>query len=145
MKNIFAFALMFVSHFAFSQGAVHLTFHIAAGVDESFRVGTTVANKNNESVYGGYIVIIPIGDMCKPLPPVLKAFGTLLPGETKSLEIVINKRIRSYRIASLFAYDKHGFPVAVEDDTKEIINEREAEERKKCTDEGEKAAYYILK
>lgn len=145
MKKIIASSLICVSQFAYSEGAVHLTFHIAAGTEDSFRVGTTVVNKNDESAYGGYIVIIPIGEMCKPLPPVLRPFGTLLPGETKSLEIAINKRISGYRIASLYAYDKYGFPVAVEDDTRELISKRETEEKINCIENEERHQYNILK
>ncbi|MGK3160258.1 membrane-associated Zn-dependent protease 1 [Enterobacter kobei] len=145
MKRVIASALFFASQFAYSEGAVHLTFHIAAGAEDSFRVGTTVVNRNDETAYGGYIVIIPIGEMCKPLAPILRPFGTLLPGETKSLEIAINKRISGYRIASLYAYDKYGFPVAVEDDTRELISKRDVEDKVNCKENEERHQYNMLK
>ncbi|HHA2288269.1 TPA: membrane-associated Zn-dependent protease 1 [Enterobacter asburiae] len=137
-------ALMMICSTAHGEGVVHLTFHIAAGAEQQFKVGTTIENKGDDSVYGGYMVIIPVAEKCKPLRPVFKPYGTLMPGEKKNLEITIGNHISGYRIAGIYAYDEYGYPLKVMDETREIMEKREEEQKKKCSIDNPRGNYKII-
>lgn len=130
-KYIIIALLMFNSH-AYGKGNVHLTFHIAAGAEEQFRVGTTLENKGDSDVHGGGVIILPIDSNCMPLKPILKTFGAIKPGEKQNIETPVDHKLSAYRIASLYAYDSFGYPLDVVDETREVIESRKAKELEKC-------------
>lgn len=117
-----------------AEGIAHLTFHIAAGAENKFKIGTTIENKGKSPIYAGYVVIIPIDKKCIPQSPILKSYEGLIPGEKVTVESQIDHPISGYRISSFSAYDELGFPVRAVDDTKELIESRKEKEIKRCND-----------
>lgn len=132
MKKIIILTALLFTSVANGKGNVHLTFHIAAGAEEKFRVGTTLENKGDSDVYGGGVVILPIDSSCMPLKPILKTFGAIKPGEKQNIETPVDHKLSAYRIVSLYAYDSFGYPLNVVDETREVIESRKDKEIEKC-------------
>jgi hypothetical protein len=112
---------------------VHLVFHMGAGAGNDFVIGGTIENKGDESVAGGFAVILPVDEKCFPGKPEVASFGEILPKEKKEFRIPFKDiKLHGYRLVSFVAYDNMGYPVASEDETRSIIMSREKEERKRC-------------
>ena len=132
LKKLLLTALMVLSTSVNSKGIAHLTFHMAAGVEGKFKIGTTIENKGDAEIYGGFIVLIPVDEKCTPLEPILKRYGPIAPGQTDSMESDVDAKISGYRVAGLYAYDEYGYGLDTIDETKPIIEGRKESEMKSC-------------
>ncbi|WP_447876711.1 membrane-associated Zn-dependent protease 1 [Serratia fonticola] len=132
-KKLLLTTLLMLSASINAKGVAHLTFHMAAGAEDKYKIGATIENKGDAEIHGGFIVLIPVGDKCTPLTPVLKTHGALAPGEKNNMEFFVDSKISGYRVAGLYAYDEYGYALETIDDTKEIIESRKEAEIKSCS------------
>lgn len=144
-KYFFLTSLLFFSSHLNAKGIAHLTFHMAAGMEEKFKIGATVENKGDSNIYGGFLVLIPVDEKCTPLQPLLKNFGTLVPGEKANLESEVDSKISGYRVAGLYAYDEYGYALDTLDETKEILEKRKEKELQACASLNDRKRYVIIK
>ncbi|MCD4506934.1 hypothetical protein LQR30_22965 [Chromobacterium piscinae] len=126
------FMIFFLSNSAFSAASPHLLFHIGLGVDARYEVRATIANRGDQSVARGYVVISAHDVQCQNYRDVLQSFGEISAGEKSTISILLDERIAGYRLTAFNTFDDMGFPLQTIDETATIIQGRELMDRQNC-------------
>lgn len=131
MARVALLSLM-VTPTVYAEPALHVLFHMGAGVNGQFFVGGTMENKGDQDIYQGFVVITPLTKECYPQQPLLSPFGIIKAGQKHEFRIPVQGRLSGYKLDTVHAVDSFANKITVVDDTAEVIASKKASYLARC-------------